>query len=116
MTPQEMQQVVINALEDLKGQDILVLDVTNLTDITDKMVFCSGTSTRHVKSLAQNVVTQSKKNGMEIVGVEGELDAEWVLVDLGDIVLHVMLPNVREFYQIEKLWDMKPDDSLQTGS
>ena len=104
--------LVIDALEELKGVDISILDVSKLTSITDRLVIASGTSTRHVKSLADSVTRKAKQAGFRVLGVEGEQAAEWVLVDLGDVVVHVMTPPIREFYALEKLWsvgsDMKP--------
>lgn len=103
--------IVINALEDLKGVDLKVLDVRAQTTITDVMVIVSGTSTRHVKALADNVTLKAKANGFPALGVEGEQGAEWVLIDLGDVVVHVMIPAIREFYALEKLWSMGGEDS-----
>jgi len=102
----ELKPLVINALEDLKAEDIIELDVKDKTSVTDLIVVCSGTSSRHVKSIATNVVTECKHAGMQPLGVEGEDQAEWVLVDLGDIVVHVMQTQVREFYDLESLWSM----------
>lgn len=99
-------ELVVQALEALKGVDIRVLDVSDLTTITDRMVIVSGTSTRHVKALADNVILKAKQAGFAPLGVEGEQAAEWVLVDLGDVVAHVMMPAVREFYALEKLWSV----------
>ena len=99
-------EVVINALEDMKAVDIMQLDVRDKTSITDIMVICSGTSTRHVKSLADSVVVKAKEAGYRPLGIEGEGAAQWVLVDLGDIVVHIMLPEVRDFYQLERLWSV----------
>jgi ribosome-associated protein len=101
-----LQALVIDALEDLKGVDIKVLDVTGMTSITDRMVVVGGTSTRHVKSLAEHVVLKAKEAGNPPLGVEGEQAAEWVLIDLGDVVVHVMLAPVRAFYALEKLWSV----------
>ena len=99
-------KIVMTALEDMKGVDIRVIDVRDQTSITDRMVIVSGTSTRHVKALAENVVLESKKNGYKPLGVEGENVAEWVLVDLADVVVHVMMPEIRDFYALEKLWSV----------
>ncbi len=107
-------ELVIEALEDLKAVDIRILDVRGLTSITDYMVIASGTSTRHVKSLADSVTRRTREAGFRALGVEGEQVAEWVLVDLGDVVVHVMIPGVREFYALEKLWSVGSEP--RTGS
>jgi ribosome-associated protein len=95
---------VLVALDNLKAQNVLEIDVRGKTSIADHLIVASGTSTRHVKSLADEVVKFAKQSGMMPLGVEGQREAEWVLVDLGDIVVHVMLPRVREFYGLERLW------------
>jgi ribosome-associated protein len=102
----ELLAIVVAALEDLKGVDIRVIDVRDLTSITDRMVVASGTSTLHVKALADNVALKAKQQGYVPLGVEGEQTAEWVLLDLGDVVVHVMLPETRAFYGLEKLWSV----------
>jgi ribosome-associated protein len=99
-------QVVARALDDLKADAINVLDVRHLTTVTDTMIVASGRSDRHVRSIGSAVVEQCKKAGFRPIGVEGVRSGEWVLVDLGDLVVHVMLPRVREFYNLEKLWDL----------
>jgi ribosome-associated protein len=99
-------EIVLAALDDMKGVDVRVIDVRDLTSITDRMVIVSGTSTRHVKALADNVVVQAKQHGYKPLGVEGENAAEWVLVDLVDVVVHVMMPDTRDFYALEKLWSV----------
>jgi ribosome-associated protein len=104
MQTEDLQRLVVEALGDLKAQDIQVIDVRGKTAITDVMVIASGTSDRHVKALADNVVARAKQAGVPPLGVEGERDAEWVLVDLNDVVAHVMLPRVRDFYNLERLW------------
>lgn len=100
----KLAKIAVNALEDLKGQDIKVLDVQKLTTVTDTMIVCTGTSNRHVKSLAQNVAEDAKKAGFRPMGIEGQEAGEWVLVDLGGVVVHVMQAQARAFYQLEKLW------------
>lgn len=102
----ELGKVVVDALTDLKGVDVTVLDVSNLTSITDKMVIASGTSTRHVSALADNVALKAKHAGYPALGIEGEQAGEWVLLDLGDVIVHVMMPATREFYALEKLWSV----------
>jgi ribosome-associated protein len=104
--PKSLEQIVAGALEDLKADNVHVLDVRHLTTVTDTMVIASGRSDRHVRAIAGAVVEQVKKAGFRPLGVEGERSGEWVLVDLADLVVHVMLPRVREFYNLEKLWDM----------
>jgi ribosome-associated protein len=99
-----LKTLVTDALDDLKAVNTVALDVTGLTDVTDCLVIASGTSNRHVKSLANNVVVEAKKAGMPPLGVEGDDVGEWVLVDFGDVVLHVMLPATRDFYDLERLW------------
>jgi ribosome-associated protein len=89
----------------MKAVNVKVLDVRGLTDIADTMIIASGNSDRHVKSIADRVIEEAKKSGFRPLGKEGERDGEWVLVDLQDIILHVMLPRVREFYGLERLWD-----------
>ena len=101
----KLRDVVLGALAELKAVDVKALDVRGLTDITDTMVVASGTSDRHVKSLAERVTQRCKEAGFRPFGIEGERDGEWVLLDLQDVVLHVMLPRVREFYALEKLWE-----------
>jgi ribosome-associated protein len=100
-----LERVVLDALADMKAVDVKALDVRGITDITDMMVVASGTSNRHVKSIVDRVVQRCKEAGFRPYGIEGERDGEWVLLDLHDLVLHVMLPRVREFYALEKLWE-----------
>jgi len=103
--PPALAQVVLAALEDMKAVNVKAMDVRGITDITDMMVVASGTSDRHVKSIADRVVQRCKEAGYRPFGIEGERDGEWVLLDLNDVVVHVMLPRVREFYALEKLWE-----------
>jgi ribosome-associated protein len=100
-----LQQVVASALEDMKAVNVRVLDVRGLTDIADTMIVASGTSDRHVRSIADNVSQKAKAAGFRPLGTEGARDGEWVLVDLADVLVHVMLPRVREFYGLENLWE-----------
>ncbi|MDG1205179.1 MAG: ribosome silencing factor [Pseudomonadales bacterium] len=104
MSNEKLKDTVLMALDDLKGNDVVCIDVTDQTEITDYMVVVSGTSNRHVKSLVSNVISEASQAGVKPLGLEGMEDGEWVLVDLTDVVVHVMLPAVREFYDIEQLW------------
>ena len=97
-------KTVLAAVEELKAKDVVQIDVRGKSSVCDFMVIASGTSTRHVKSIADEVVRFAKKLDVMPLGVEGEREAEWVLVDLGDVIVHVMLPRVREFYALERLW------------
>lgn len=106
-----LKTLVLDALDDLKAKDVALLDVSRLTSVTDLMVVASGTSTRHVTALANNVVERVKAEGIQPLGVEGEAGADWVLVDLGDLVVHVMLPETRALYDLERLWADLPSDS-----
>ncbi|CAM3567493.1 ribosome silencing factor [Halomonas lysinitropha] len=106
-----LKTLVIDALEDIKAQDIAVLDVSRLTSVTDLMVVASGTSSRHVAALADNVVQTAKDQGVSPLGVEGENGADWVLVDLGNLVVHMMLPETRQLYDLERLWADLPSDT-----
>ena len=108
MSADELTTLVIDALDDLKGLNTVTLDVRELTNMMDYLVICSGSSNRHVKSLADNVVREAKATGNQPIGVEGEDAGEWVLVDLGDVVVHVMLPATRDFYDLERLWEAPP--------
>lgn len=112
ISTEQLKDWVIAALEDLKAQDIQVLDVRGMTSITDLMIVASGTSDRHIKALADNVVESVKKHGAMPIGVEGETSREWVLVDLGDVILHVMHPQTRAFYNLEKLWTVGEQQTL----
>lgn len=104
--PESLRQRVLKALDDIKAKDVREIDVRGKTSVTDFMIIASGTSSRHVKSIADEVIKQLKGLGAPPLGVEGEREGEWVLVDLGDVVVHVMLPRVREFYGLERLWSV----------
>jgi ribosome-associated protein len=114
MQTDELKSIARQALEDLKGVDIVEFDVRDMTTVTDVMIIASGTSDRHVKSLADAVVMACKKAGVPPLGVEGEQEGEWVLVDLGDVVVHVMQPRIREFYALEKLWSVTEESRGRT--
>jgi ribosome-associated protein len=92
----------------MKAVNVKVLDVRKLTDVADTMIVATGTSDRHVKSIADRVIERCRAAGHRTYGVEGQREGEWVLVDLQDLIVHVMLPRIREFYGLEKLWDMRP--------
>lgn len=115
MQTDELKHIALQALEDLKGADVAEFDVRSMTSVTDFMIIVSGTSDRHVKSLANAVVMACKKAGVPPLGVEGEREGEWVLVDLGDVVVHVMQPRIREFYALEKLWTLTEESREKSG-
>ena len=104
----DLNQAIITALEDLKGKEIVTLDVTGLSDVMDTLIIASGTSSRHARSLAENMVEETKKQGYRALGIEGLDTGDWVLVDFGDTVVHVMQQETRDYYELEKLWSMKP--------
>lgn len=108
MNAEQLTEVVVEALDDLKAVNTVALDVSGLTDVMDTLVVTTGTSNRHVKALANNVATEAKQAGTRPLGVEGEDAGEWVLVDFGDVVVHVMLPATRDFYDLERLWSEPP--------
>jgi len=114
MQAEELKKVVVDALEDMKADNISVLDVKARTSVTDYMVIASGTSNRHVKSLADNVVSEVKEHGGKPLGIEGGASTDWVLVDLGEIVVHVMMPATRSFYDLERFWRDGPDVEAAT--
>ena len=108
MNSDALTDLVVEALDDVKARDIVRLDVRDMTTVTDYMVVASGTSNRHVKALVDNVAEKAKQAGHRPIGIEGEDGGEWVLLDLQDTLVHVMLPKVREFYNLEKLWSISP--------
>ena len=105
----QLQQLVVSSLEDFKATDIQVIDVAGKNPLTERMVIASGSSTRHVKSMAENLVAKAKAEGNLPLGVEGASEGEWVLVDLNDVIVHLMLPQTRAFYNLEKLWEVSAD-------
>ncbi|WP_025821542.1 ribosome silencing factor [Shewanella marina] len=103
----ELVEFVVDKIDDLKAKDVVTLDVSKLSTITDTLVICTGTSKTHVRAIAENMVLEAKNAGMQPLGIEGRDTSEWVLVDLGGVVLHVMQAETRELYQLEKLWSEK---------
>jgi ribosome-associated protein len=114
MDSETLKNQVIDALEDIKGNDIVCLDVTGQTDIADHMVVASGNTPRQVKALVNSVLEKVKPQGVQVLSVEGTDTSEWVLVDLADVIVHVMLPQVRDFYDLERLWSLSPKDNEET--
>ncbi len=104
MQSDQLLDFVVDKIDDMKGRDIIRLDVRETSSITDYMVVCSGNSKRHVQSIAAHVEKEAKAKGLDVLGHEGQDVGEWVLVDLGDVILHVMQDQTRDFYQLEKLW------------
>ena len=111
MNGEQLCALAVAALDEVKAQDIVTLDVRDMTTVTDYMVIASGTSNRHVQALAGKVSEQAKQAGHRPLGMEGEAGGEWILLDLQDALVHVMLPRVREFYNLEKLWSLPPGGS-----
>jgi len=109
LTTNQLQQLVVSSLEDFKANDILVIDVSGKSPLTERLVIASGNSTRHVKSMAENLVVKAKTAGNPPLGIEGAKEGEWVLVDLNDVIVHLMLPQTRAFYNLEKLWEASAD-------
>ena len=116
MKTRELLEMSLFALNEVKGRDISCLEVSELTDFTDIMLIVTGNTIRQVRALADSLVVSAKKNDVEILGVEGYSEGDWTLVDLGDLVVHIMLPETREFYDLEKLWATDPRaDTEQDG-
>jgi ribosome-associated protein len=111
VTPENLRNLIVEALDDIKGRDVTIMDVTGLSDMTDYMIIASGTSNRHVKALVDQVVEAAAVAGIKPLGVEGRETNEWVLVDLGDALVHVMQVETRSFYDLERLWSELPADS-----
>ncbi len=105
----KLLDIIIAALEELKAKDIVTLDVTSLSSVMDTLVIASGTSSRQIKALANNVTVKAKEQGLKPIGTEGTDQAEWVLVDFGDIIVHIMTPATRDFYDLEGLWQAHAD-------
>ena len=116
MVSDELRETALSALDELKALNVRVLDVRAMTSVTDFMIVASGRSARHVRSLAENVVRGAKAWGQTPLGVEGEREGEWVLVDLCDVVVHVMQPETRDFYQLEKLWGEPTTGASESGA
>jgi ribosome-associated protein len=115
MNIEAMKQTVVSALEDIKARDIVVMHVAKLTPIADYMIVASGDSARQTKALARNVMEKIEEAGGEVMGIEGEENGEWVLLDLGGIIVHIMHPAVREYYNLEELWGASPSRSRKTA-
>jgi ribosome-associated protein len=116
MELEAMKQAVVDALEDVKATDISVLDVSKMTSLTSYMIIASGSSNRQTRALADNVVKKLKEHGIDPLGVEGEKEGEWVLVDFGDMVIHIMLPATRDYYNLEQLWGAAESRRAKTAS
>ena len=112
MKSEQLCDLVVEALDDGKGQNIVKLDVRKMTSVTDFMILASGTSSRHVQALIEDVAQRAKDAGHRPIGVEGEEGGEWVLLDLSDVLVHAMLPKVRDFYNLEKLWSFGSSGDL----
>lgn len=111
MTTDQRLKFVVDKVEDLKANDIQTIDVEHLTNMMDKIVICTASSSTHAKAIAKNLEQELKTNKISILGIEGGNKADWVLVDIGDVVAHIMLEETRELYALEKLWDIKREDS-----
>lgn len=111
----EKENLVFNLLEDLKGFDVKILNVEGMSSVTDRMILCTGRSNRHVKSTANNLITELKKHNIAPLGAEGIDTSDWVLIDLGDIIVHIMQQETRDFYNLEALWGNVPVIREQAG-
>jgi ribosome-associated protein len=115
MDIRKLQKIAVNALEDIKGRDIEVINTTKLSSLFDRIIVASADSTRQVKALARNVHDKVKEAGGDVYGIEGEESGEWVLVDLGAVIVHVMQPATRSYYALEELWQAKPKRPLKAA-
>jgi len=116
MQVEELRDLVVKILDDMKAKEIKVIDVRGKTSITDIMIIASGTSSRHVKAIAETVAFQAKEAGEIPLGIEGANEGEWALIDLNGVVVHVMQPKVRDFYQLERLWEMDIPTTVRAGN
>lgn len=116
MTDKSLSETIVDALEDVKGIDILTVDVSEFTDVADQMVVATGSTRRQVQALADSVLENLSEAGIKAFGVEGKETAEWVLIDYGDVVVHILLPEAREFYDLERLWTMTSHKRSEAGS
>ena len=113
MNKEQLKDLVIDAIEDIKGTNIRIFDLEGKSDVTDLMIIASGNTPRQVKAISDNIIEKTKKQGMAPLGIEGQSAAEWVLVDLGDVVAHIMTPSIRDFYNLEKLWGDESPSAIQ---
>ena len=107
---ENLKKIIIGALEDIKAVDVVTIAVSSLTDVMDTMIIASGNSHRQVKALANNVLSDAKNAGFSPIGIEGENSGEWILIDFGDIVTNIMLPSSRKFYDLDRLWLLRPEN------
>jgi len=115
MDIEKIKDIVINALEDIKGFQIKVIDVREKSNFTDIMIIVSGNTARQVKALGSNLLTVANENNITVLGSEGEQQGEWMLIDLGDIVVHIMQPDIRDFYNIERLWGENSPEAISNN-
>ena len=110
---ENLKKIIIAALEDIKAVDVVTIAVSSLTDVMDTMIIASGNSHRQVKALANNVLSEAKNAGFSPIGIEGENSGEWILIDFGDIVTNIMLPSSRKFYDLDRLWLVRPENKKE---
>ena len=110
---ENLKKIIIGALEDIKAVDLVTIAVSSLTDVMDTMIIASGNSHRQVKALANNVLSEAKNAGFSPIGIEGENSGEWILIDFGDIVTNIMLPSSRKFYDLDRLWLLRPENKKE---